>query len=82
MNVYLVMQKGVYRQGIGGIFNAMAQAVSVADQLAQTDVDDHHEYVVYEIPLNEATQAEKVHRRWGQSRPHDFEPIYVARKQI
>ena len=50
--IYLVIKTSVYRHDVFGAFDELDDAKSLADELASTDIDDHHGYDVIPVPLN------------------------------
>jgi hypothetical protein len=48
--VYIVTQEGVYRHGIWGPYFLEWEARTVAQALAQEDVDGYHSYNVWALP--------------------------------
>ena len=52
MTLYLLVQRGVDMQAIGGIFSDLATAKKVALDTAQADVDSYHTYELLPFELN------------------------------
>lgn len=80
MDVFLVIQKGVYRQGIFGVFDSEAAAKSLADNLYETDADHYHDYQVIQLPLNVPLLRdvdEEFFKLYGHSTSADV-PVYTA----
>ncbi len=53
MIVYLVVQQGVYRHDIRGVYTSPDAAVAAAKRAAADDSDSYHDYTVYEATLDE-----------------------------
>ncbi len=53
MNLYLVVQEGVYRHDIRGVYTSAARAETAARRAAREDEDDYHQYCVYNTTANE-----------------------------
>lgn len=51
--IYLVIKTSVYRHDIFGAYDELDDAINLADQLALSDIDNHHSYDVIPVPLNE-----------------------------
>ncbi|MFV2003612.1 MAG: hypothetical protein ACC650_00330 [Gammaproteobacteria bacterium] len=76
--IYLVIKASVYRHDIFGTFEELDDAKSLADELAATDIDNHHGYDVIPVPLNghyEITQSSR-----GNGTGEDV-AVYSATKQ-
>ncbi len=52
-SVYLVVQVGVYRHDIRGVYTSVEAAVAAAKRAATEDRDSYHDYEVYEATPNE-----------------------------
>lgn len=50
--VYLVIKASVYRHDVFGAYDDFEDAKLLADELASTDIDDHHGYDIIPVPLN------------------------------
>jgi hypothetical protein len=51
--VFTVIQQGVYRHTIGGVFSTLEAAIVAADDIAAQDRDDHHDYEVHAWTMDE-----------------------------
>lgn len=51
--LYLVIQIGVYRHDIRGIYTSEAAAAAAAKRAATEDRDSYHDYQVHEATLDE-----------------------------
>jgi len=51
--VYLVVQQGVYRHDIRGVYTTAEAATVAARRAAAEDRDDYHDYTVYETTLDQ-----------------------------
>jgi hypothetical protein len=51
--IYLVIKTSVYRHDIFGAYQDLDDAKELADELARTDLDNHHGYDVVPVPLND-----------------------------
>lgn len=58
MKVYTIIQQGVYRHTLGGVFDTLDAAVAAADDIAMKDRDNYHSYDVHEWTLNEHPASE------------------------
>jgi hypothetical protein len=56
MTVYLVIQEGIYRHDIRGVFSSLEAARERARQCAAEDCDDYHAYVVSSMRLDEGAE--------------------------
>lgn len=52
MTLYLVYRRGMYMQGIGGVFSTRDAALAVIDRLRQEESDCYHSFHLAEVPLN------------------------------
>ena len=55
--VYAIHKEGVYGHGIMGISLDKNNAIEIANQCCQEDVDGYHTYAVYPVPLNTKVYA-------------------------
>jgi hypothetical protein len=55
MRVYYVQKKGMYCQGVFGIFTTPEPAVMLADSLAEKEKDDYHTFYVFEATLDKVS---------------------------
>ncbi len=46
--IYLVVQSGVYRHDIRGVYTSVGAAEAAAKRAAEEDSDSYHDYEVYE----------------------------------
>lgn len=51
--VYIVVQMGVYRHDIRGVYSTAGRAESAAKRAAREDSDSYHEYEVWETVLDD-----------------------------
>ncbi len=51
--VYLVVQQGIYRHDIRGVYTSVEAAVVAAKRAAAEDRDNYHEYEVYQTVLDQ-----------------------------
>jgi len=51
--VYLVIQQGVYRHDIRGVYTGKDRAIKAAERSAAEDRDDYHAYEVHETDLDQ-----------------------------
>ena len=81
MTLYLVIQSAIYRHGIGGVFTTLDGAKACADQLAATDIDDHHEYAVVPIAADTILPWVPSDDQWEYVRRiHEAEEVYVTQQ--
>lgn len=78
--IYIVIKTSVYRHDIFGAYEDLNDAKTLADQLASTDIDNHHSYDVLPIPLNDHYEITKNDNN-GNSTDDDV-AVYSATKQI
>ena len=50
--IYLVIQEGVYRHDVRGVYSTLEKATDAAEKAAAEDDDSYHEYVVCETELD------------------------------
>ena len=60
MDIYIVIQEGVYRHDVFLTTAEEKKAINYADNLAETDGDDHHSYIVIKTELNIALNKSKM----------------------
>ncbi len=53
MIVHLVVQEGVYRHDICGVYSSAELAEEAAQRAAREDEDDYHSYEIYETALDQ-----------------------------
>ncbi len=58
MKAWTVIQQGVYRHTIEGVFSSFVLAVAAADEAAATDRDDWHTYDVHVWTVDELPAPE------------------------
>lgn len=51
--IYLVIKTSVYRHDIFGAYEKIEDAKALADELADSDLDNHHGYDVVPVPFND-----------------------------
>lgn len=51
--VWLVIQQGVYRHDIRGVYSTQELAIRAAKKAAREDRDSYHEYIVHEALLDQ-----------------------------
>jgi len=78
--IYLVIKTSVYRHDIFGAYEELDDAKSLADELASTDVDNHHGYDVIPVPLNDHYEITKNTDK-GNGTEEDV-AVYSATKQV
>ncbi len=78
--IYLVIKTSVYRHDVFGSFEELDDAKSLADDLAITDLDNHHGYDVIPVPLNDHYEIIRNSTR-GNETNEDI-AVYSATKQI
>ena len=78
--IYLVIKTSVYRHDIFGSFEDLDKAKSLADDLAITDIDNHHSYDVIPVPLNDHYEISR-NSTSGNETDEDI-AVYSATKQI
>lgn len=49
MKFYVIVQEGVYRHSIFGVYSKRELAISESERLASEDFDSYHDYMVYEF---------------------------------
>ena len=76
--IYLVIKTSVYRHDIFGAYEELDDAKSLADELASTDVDNHHGYDVIPVPLDDHYEITKSSS--GNGTEEDV-AVYSATKQ-
>lgn len=64
MKVYIIVQAGVYRHDIQGCYDNQPAAEARAQELASTDIDSHHEYVVGWLEMNEPAADMEIVGAW------------------
>jgi len=52
-DIYLVVKDAVYQHGVHGASLDRQKAIDMAEACAREDVDDHHEWLVFRVPLDE-----------------------------
>lgn len=77
--VYAVFREGVYRHECGGIFMTLDKATACADLLAESDVDDHHEYRVVPFMLDQAGELADGWAGNYSGAISEADPIYTAK---
>jgi len=51
--MYILERVGVYGQGVFWVGESLEDGIKEADKAAEMDVDDHHEWQVKEIVIND-----------------------------
>lgn len=51
-SIFIVMQEAVYRHAIIGVFDDRSLAIDSAKMAAHKEMDDHHDFRVYEMEKN------------------------------
>ena len=77
--IYLVIKTSVYRHDIFGSYESLEDARQLADELSETDLDNHHGYDVVPVPLNDHYMITKSETS-GNGTNEDV-AIYSASKQ-
>ena len=49
---FIILQTGVYIQGVIGPFDSLQKAKGEAEAMALADKDDYHDYEVHELPID------------------------------
>lgn len=75
-SVYMVVRHGVYIRGIHGVFTGKEDAINRADELAEKEIDDYHEFEVYIIPINHTPKIVDYDSGYLYDKP-----IYTVRKK-
>ena len=57
--VYVVQKYAVYLHGVFGVFDDYKDAMELAKTLKLNDHDNHHDYIVTQINLNDPSIPEK-----------------------
>jgi hypothetical protein len=61
MAVYVVIQSGVYRHGIGGVFSTEQLARAAAIQLLAKEPDKYHSYEIVRCELDTVAKFNRSH---------------------
>lgn len=80
MIVYLVIQDGVYRHGIAGIFATLDEAKAAADKCAAYDRDHYHDYDVIPFPLGAMTAMSNGDERFPDVEFNEASAVYTVSK--
>ena len=79
MDIYIVVQEGVYRHGIFGVYTERDDAIALAKELAETDNDGYHTYEVIPFELDKRVPID--HGSWNYHTAVENERIFSARKE-
>jgi hypothetical protein len=74
MEVYVVVQEGVYRHAIHGVFSTLEKAKECAYISCKDDKDDYHTYDIYKGVLDQKVEdlvREGVYYRYDYQRDKD-----------
>jgi hypothetical protein len=58
MKLYIVIQVGIYRHGIAGVFDRGEVAIDTAMKMLGLESDSYHDYEVIECELNEVANMQ------------------------
>lgn len=79
-SIYIVIKTSVYRHDIFGAYEVLEDAKTLADELANSDIDNHHGYDVIPVPLN--SHFSIIQDSTSGNQAEDDVPVYSATKQI
>lgn len=78
--LYIVIQEGVYRHSIFGVFSKREPAIRLARELAREDYDGWHSYTV--IPFEKDVEVERSKAGWVSSpKAYEHKEIFTIRKE-
>ena len=79
-HVYIIVKSAIYDHGIHAVSFDEKKAILLCDKAASNDVDDHHDWFVYRVPVDKVSVNVKpygYHEGYNED-----DPIYTTKKQI